>query len=643
MNKNICLIGNPNCGKTTLFNAVTGTYQRVGNFSGVTVDRKDGEYRKNRRIMITDLPGLYSLTPTSPDERAVTNYLKENTPDVIINVVDGTNLERSLFLTTLLLTLKIPMVIAVNMCDDLRKNHITLQDAYLSNLYDVPVVKISAIKNQNIDLLMNTAIELKKVAEIKDNLTTQTEIYDFISRHIDKIITKKQTRAQKFTLKADGVLTHKVWGIPIFMAVIILVYFLSSKIGGALGALINGGFNVLSKNVEYSLYLSGIPEWLISLVCTAILGGVGAVLSFLPQILVLFALLTVIEESGYASRIAFILDRIFRYFGLGGKCVLPLIVSCGCTVTGLMTARNIENANERKLTVFLSPFMPCGAKTAVFGWFSGAMFGGNPLISASAYFLSIFCVCVYGKILTKFKAFKNDGGGFLIEIPTLRLPSVKDVFFVLFEKVKDFTFKAGTVIFTISVILWFLQNVGIKGYTDGVVQDSFLFLIGNSIKYIFYPLGFGNWQSAVSVLTGLLAKEAVIQTLVVVSGEPATLFVNPFSAYAFMAFILLSPPCISALVTAKQELKSGKWFCYMLIFQTFSAYLTAFTINLIGKIYYGGRCLLLSAIVVIIISVIFIKCLRKVFGSPCGGCKKCGAKRRSSERCQANIKRNTTI
>lgn len=622
---NLALIGNPNCGKTTLFNALTGTYQKVGNFAGVTVEKKDGVYKKDKSLKITDLPGLYSLSADSADERAVTDYLKTTPPDAVINVLDGTNLERNLYLTCELARLKIPVVLAVNFCDDLDKNGIELSETALSLLFGgVPVVKISALKGTGLSELIAAAREKAEIPKLA--VASAGDFYGFIEKNIGKIIRKTETRAERFTRRADGILTHEYFGIPIFAAVVLFIYFAALKVGGAAGELVGAGFKSLENATRNALEGAGAAEWAISLLTQAAIKGVGTVLSFLPQILVLFLLLSVVEESGYAARVAFNFDRLFRKFGLSGKSLLPLTVSCGCAVTGIMASRTIESEGERRATIFLAPMMPCGAKTAVFGWFAAVVFGGSALVAASAYFLSLFAVAVFGKILKKFKPFRGSGEDFLLEMPTLRAPSVKDVFFVLWEKTKDFLFKAGTVIFTASVVLWALKNVGAGGYTGGAVEKSFLYFLGDKLKILFYPLGFSGWQSSVAIISGAFAKEAVVETLALLSDNPAALFPTKASAYAFLAFVLLSPPCVSALSVAKRELKSGKLFAFMLVFQFSAAYVTAFAINFLGNLFVrvatSSSGLIFSVIIVIIITTVFVCVVKTAFRGGCVNCVK---------------------
>lgn len=634
MNDTIALIGNPNSGKTTLFNSLTGTYQKTGNWTGVTTEKKIGKLKKDKSISVVDLPGLYSLSTHGEDEKAVTDYLNSTPPKAIINIVDGTNLERNLYLTTELLELNIPMVIAVNMVDELNKNGIKLDDKKLSKLFGVPVVLISALKNTDTDKLIETAKNLKRDNSIKRKSFSSAETrYAYIEENIKSVIVKKQTKAEKFTLKADAILTHKILGFPIFFLIITLVYFLSIRIGGTLGDIISKGFDNFSEYLREYLLAQEVGDWLISLVCNAVLKGMGTVCSFLPQILILFALLTVIEQSGYASRIAFILDRLFRAFGLGGKSIIPITVACGCTVSGLMATKTIEDKSEKRMTVFLAPFMPCGAKTAVYGWIAYEFFNGSALVATSMYFLGILSIALFGSLLKKFKAFKDGGGEFILEMPTLRYPSIKDILLTLWEKSKDFLVKAGSIIFLVTVALWLLQNFGFQGFTNGNAENSFLYYLGNSLKFIFYPLGFGNWQATVAMLSSILAKEAVVESLTMVAVHPESLFFSQYSVYAFMAFLLLSPPCIAAISTAKRELKSAKWLVFMITFQFFSAYLVAFLINGFGFLILTSRGLLLTFIIAIIVlsAVIFIIKLLLKKGK-CAGCNACKKVKRCPNR-----------
>ena len=616
MSDKVYLVGNPNCGKTTLFNLLTGKNEKVGNRAGVSVEGKTARYKKDKSVVITDLPGTYSVKGESDDERVVFAYLSD-TPKRIINIIDGTNLERSLRLTCELTLLKVPMVIAINFCDELIKNGVKIDVAALKDAFRVPVIKISARKNIGIDELM--ALTATKAAVPRSVLPTDRE--NFIVKTVAKAV-KTQPETESFTDRADRVLMHRFWGIPIFMLIITATYFFTSVIGGYFGDKISEIIGVFGRAAEKSLMGGGASEWFTSLIVSAVIKGVGEVLAFLPQIIVLFFMLSILEESGYTARAAFLLDGIMEKIGLGGKSLVALGVSCGCAVTGIMTSRTVEDDKKRRLTVTLSPFMPCGAKTAVFVWFSGLMFGNNPLITASLYFLSVIAVMVFGSLLKKLKRF-NGGGGLIMEIPVLRIPSFRGIYGALKEKTFDFILKAGSVIFLVSVAVWFLQNFGKNGYTTDI-SESFLFFIGDKLKYLFMPLGFGNWQSSVAVIASVFAKEAVIQTLSMLTENPAALFNTFYSAYAFMAFILFMPPCIAALTTAKNELKNKKDFCFMIIFQIIAAYLVALTINCLGIIITEYKAAFFALTTVVSGVIISISFLSKKHG--CKNCSACGRK-----------------
>ncbi len=607
----IALLGNPNCGKTTLFNNLTDSYQKTGNWTGVTVEAKKAKYKKDSSIEIVDLPGVYSFEANSLDEKAVIKFLKETPPDIIINVVDGTNLERNLYLSCELSALKIPTIIAVNMYDQLVKNNIKLNINAFENIFGAKIIPISAQNGTNVDKLINTIIENKqRLNPLKTPLNIHNvsvaRRYEFIESTMEKIISKKQTKAEQMTQKIDNLIMHKIFSIPIFFCVLTIIYYLSIKFGGMLGEDILNAFNNLSYYIRIQFYQINVNIVITDLVCNAIICGLGAVFSLLPQVLILFVLLCILEQSGYASRIAFIFDRFFSAIGLNGRSIIPMMVSCGCTVSGLTATRTIEKENERFATIFLTPIMPCGAKMAVFGYFSHVVFNGNALIASSMYFLSVICIALFGKVLYKLKLLGDNDGTFILEIPNLKLPSLKDVFFVLIEKIKDFLIKVGFIVFILSMLLWVLKSFGVNGYVGDDVTKSFLFWIGNLIKPIFYPLGFGNWQASVGILCGIFAKEGIVETLHVLTNSPSTLFNNQFSAYAFMSFILLSPPCMASLLTAKRELNNNKLFYFLLIFEFLSAYFVAFLINLIGIVLDKYLGLILFLIIGIIILIIII-------------------------------------
>lgn len=613
MNKKIALIGNPNSGKTTLYNVLTNTYQKTGNWSGVTTEKKEGNYVKNKSVKIVDLPGLYSLTARSKDELAVVEYLNKEKPDLIINVVDGTNLTRNLFLTTYLLKLNIPVIIAINFCDSLEREGIRIDVEKMQKVFSTPIFLVSALKKTNLDKLMKEALNLDRVPyfDLSSRLDTK-ERYDFLDKVVPLFFLRDEKRKNNYSQKIDNVLLSRKWGILIFIAVMLAVYFVSIRLGGVFGGMINNAFDNAQSGLTTIFESKNIPEWITSLTAEAIIGGIGTVLSFLPQILVLFAMLCILEQSGYCARTSFLLDRIFRSFGLSGKSFIPMMLGCGCTVSGIMATRTIERDSERVMTIYLTPFIPCGAKTAVFGWFASLLFNGSAVVATTMYFLGIFCVCLFGRFLKRFNFFKSKSAPFILEIPTLKIPRIKDVFFVLIEKVKDFLTKAGLIVFVFSVILWAFRNLGFSGYTFGNVEKSFLCFVGDKLKYVFYPLGFASWETSVAVISGLFAKEAVIETLTLLSNNPAQLFYNKFSALSFTAFILLSPPCVASISQAYSELKSKKLTFLMIAFHFASAYSVSLVINITGI--FLSRCnrLILPTIIVIITMVAVVLAIKKL-------------------------------
>lgn len=625
---NICLLGNPNCGKTTLYNMLTGEYKKVGNWTGVTVEISSAKYLKDKSVNIVDLPGLYSLSALSEDEKVATNYLKNSSPKVIINIVDGTNLERNLFLTLQAISLNIPMIIAVNMVDQLEKNNFKIDYKTLSNELGVEIIPISALNGKNVDKLMQKAINLNNTPKedliLTKHLTSPEKVYEYLNELVNKTINKTVTKAQIITNRIDDIITNKYLAFPIFICILALVYYLSSVVGKCLGGGIDQIFTGINSRLEEFLFSVSCPKWLVGLICSAIVKGVSSVVSFLPQIVILFALLGVLEQCGYMSRVCFLTDRLLKKLGVSGKSIIPLVLSCGCTVTGLMATRTIENVKERNLSIFISPFMPCGAKVVVFAWFSATFFNGNPLISLSLYVLSVTVAVVCSLVIKKISKDK-ESSTFILEMPILCLPKVKDIMLVMWQKVKEFLVKAGTIIFGVSVVVWLLMNFGFSGYVDGNVQKSFLFFIGDNVKYLFIPLGFGNWQASVSLISGLLAKEAVLESIKIVCSNPVSLFSSNYSVYAFMAFVLLSCPCMASLAQAKRELGSKKKVIIMAITQTLIAYLVGLIINIILPIVVSYLIIFFIFGIILIAIIYSIKRLIKPKCSKCkNNCKKKG-------------------
>lgn len=613
----IALIGNPNSGKTTLFNVLTGKNEKTGNWSGVTTVKAAGKYVKDKEVEIIDLPGVYSFSAESKDESEVVNFLKNGNFDAVINVVDSTNLERNLYLTCLIAELKMPFVVALNFSDEIEKNGITIDEKGLSSFFGAEFIKISAKKRINVDNLIACVKHAKKGKLIFEGKNAG-EIYAFISSAVSRSVKKELKTGKSFSEKADDILTGRYTAIPVFIAVIFVVYFLSLKIGGALSGYIETFFSVAERNSAAFFSLSGVPQAINSLFSVAIIKGVGSVISFLPQILVLFILLTILEESGYMARVSFILDRLFIKIGLGGKSVIPFILSCGCAVSGITATRTISDDTERKNAIFLCPFMPCGAKTAVFGWFSYKFFGGSALVSVAMYFIGIFAAALVGAILSK----KEKSRDFVLEIPPVRKPSIYVVYRVVNDKIKEFLIKSGTIIFAVSVSFWFLSHFGTGGYTENA-ENSFLFYIGSAVKYLFYPLGFSDWKASVALFSGLFAKEAVIETAELLSVDFSAVLLKKYKLFSYMIFILLSPPCGAALAAAKRELSDNKEFLFMFLIQVLTAFFFSSAVNFAGNILsYKG--LLFSAVLIIIITafgiiLLFINKKNRV-------CRRCGVK-----------------
>lgn len=630
----IALIGNPNSGKTTLFNVLTGKNEKTGNWAGVTTVKAAGKYTLDKTVEIVDLPGIYSFSAESKDEKEVEEYLRQNRPDVIINVIDSTNLERNLYLTYLISKMGIPFLAALNFSDEAERLGIETDLSKLSKAFGAQFIKISAKKKINTDKLVTVAKSIKNIVpqSVKSESKNAKDIYAYISKIAESAVKRNKTESKKrrFSNVADEFLTGKYTGIPALFVIIFVVYFLSLKIGGLFGGYIEAFFYAAEKNVGNFLASCGVSDALNSLFSTAVIKGLGSVISFLPQILVLFVLLTALEESGYMARVSFNLDKLFIKFGLGGKSVIPFVLSCGCAVTGIAATRTISDENERRNAVYLCPFMPCGAKTAVFGWFSYKFFGGSALVSVLMYFTGIAAAAVCGAIMS---AKEKNKCNFVLEMPPLRRPSPYVIYRVVKDKTKDFLIKSGTVIFAVSVSFWLLSHFGPHGYVPDA-ENSFLFYIGNVIKYAFYPLGFSDWKASVALFSGFFAKEAVIETAELLSVDFLSVLPTEFKLFSYMIFILLSPPCGAALSAARRELGSTKDFLVMLAVQMITAFGFSSAINFAGIIL-ANKNLIFSFALIIIIIVVFALFFR--FNKKSNACAKC------KSQCKNKRNQNTTI
>ena len=651
MSITIALAGNPNCGKTTMFNDLTGSNQYVGNWPGVTVEKKEGRLKGHKDVVIQDLPGIYSLSPYTLEEVVARGFLVKEKPDAIINILDGTNVERNLYLTTQLLELGIPVVIAVNMIDIVRKNGDKIDLAKLGAELGCAVMETSALKGEGSMAVAEKAIAIasgraaneqphvftgsvehaiahieesisdkvdaqnlrwyaiklferdEKVAaelDLGSRLMTQLETqikdcekeldddaesiitnqrYAYISKVVDRCVKKKAARhSMTASDKIDRIVTNRVLALPIFAVVMYLVYWIAmGPFGSFLTDWTNDVFAAewLQGGAAALLEGWGVAGWLTGLIVDGIIGGVGAVLGFVPQMLVLFLMLSVLEDIGYMARIAFILDRVFRKFGLSGKSFIPMLIGSGCGVPGVMASRTIENDRDRKMTIMTTCFIPCGAKMPIIGLFAGALFGGSGLVAVSAYFIGVAAIVISGIMLKKTKPFAGEPAPFVMELPAYHVPSAKNVLHATWERGWSFIKRAGTIILASSVVLWFLQGFGFTDGSFGMVEDnnsSLLAVVGSAVSFIFAPLGFGDWQSTVATVTGLIAKENVVSTFGVlfhvgeeVAEDDANLWsavalhYTQLSAYSFMLFNLLCAPCFAAMGAIKREMNNGKW------------------------------------------------------------------------------------
>lgn len=684
MSIKIALAGNPNCGKTTLFNALTGSNQFVGNWPGVTVEKKEGKLKGNKDVIIMDLPGIYSLSPYTLEEVVARNYLITERPDAILNIVDGTNLERNLYLSTQLMELGIPMVMAVNMMDIVAKNGDRIDIKALSRSLGCPVVEISALKGTGIMDAANQTIALAKagkeafhvhkfskdVEAVLDEIETYlgndiaedqkrfyaiklferdekiaarmnsvpnveavikraedsldddsesiitNERYNYIASIIKDCYTKKNKQKMSTSDKIDHIVTNRWLALPIFAVVMWVVYYVSVTTVGtwatdwANDGVFGDGWSFFGKEipgipvvVEGILTSIGCADWLSSLILDGIVAGVGAVLGFVPQMLVLFIFLAFLESCGYMARVAFIMDRIFRKFGLSGKSFIPMLIGSGCGVPGIMASRTIENDRDRKMTIMTTTFIPCGAKLPIIALFAGAIFGGASWVAPSAYFVGIAAIICSGIILKKTKLFSGDPAPFVMELPAYHWPTVSNVLRSMWERGWSFIKKAGTVILLSTIFIWFTSNFGFADGSFGMVDDlsqGLLADIGSAIAWIFTPLGWGNWQAAVAAITGLVAKENVVGTFGILYGfaevaedgaEIWGTLASSFTAvsgYSFLVFNLLCAPCFAAIGAIKREMNNAKWTWLAIGYQTALAYCVSLCIYEFGTLITTG-------------------------------------------------------
>jgi len=693
MSIKIGLAGNPNCGKTTMFNELTGSTQYVGNWPGVTVEKKGGKLRGSKDVEIVDLPGVYSLSPYTLEEVVTRNFMINDRPDAVINIVDASNIERNLYLTTQILELGIPTVVALNMMDIVEKNGDKIDISKLSKALGCPVVETSALKGNGVKAAAEKAIEVARANKkpnfavsfsdeakeafgeiekvimrsipheemethwlaiklferdqnILDKLKISKDILDEIELIIKKyeaeldddsesIVTgdryafvgevvstsiKKQNKGKETTSdKIDKIVTNRFLAIPIFAAIMFGVYYIAvSSIGTIATDWTNDVLfgQIVQGNVANWLASANVADWLQGLIIDGIIAGVGSVLGFVPQIMILFLLLSILEDCGYMARVAFIMDRIFRKFGLSGKSFIPMLIASGCGVPGIMSSRTMENDRDRKMTIMLTTFIPCSAKLPIIALIAGALFNGAPWVAPSAYFLGIIMVIICGIVLKQTKLFAGDPSPFVMELPQYHIPSLKSVLMHMWERAKAFIAKAGTIIFAACVTIWFLQSFN-WSFEMVDAGDSILASLGNIIAPIFAPLGFGNWQSAVATVTGLIAKENVVGTFGILFGisdaseaDPSLLgnvasMFTVTSAFAFMAFNLLCAPCFAAIGAMRRELGTWKWTWIALGFQTLTAYIVALIINQVGSFILGNGSLI-GALTSIIIAVVVI-------------------------------------
>ena len=683
----IALAGNPNCGKTTLFNALTGSNQFVGNWPGVTVEKKEGKLKGHKDVTITDLPGIYSLSPYTLEEVVARNYLINERPDAILNIVDGTNIERNLYLSTQLMELGIPVIMAVNMMDIVEKNGDKIHIDKLAKSLGCEVVEISALKgtgvqkaaekavviaekkNRNIPVhkfaseveevlesveeklsgivpeeqkrffalkllerddkigeqvsnLPDVSAEIAKIEEVMDDDTESiitNERYVYISSIIDQCFTRGKKDKVTTSDKIDRIVTNRFLALPIFAVIMFIVYYVSvTTVGGWATDWANDGVFGDGWSLFGLVDVPGVPvivgnlldavncaPWLEGLILDGIVAGVGAVLGFVPQMLVLFIFLAFLESCGYMARVAFIMDRIFRKFGLSGKSFIPMLIGTGCGVPGVMASRTIENDRDRKMTIMTTTFIPCGAKLPIIALIAGALFGGASWVAPSAYFVGIAAIICSGIILKKTKMFSGEPAPFVMELPAYHMPTVSNVLRSMWERGWSFIKKAGTVILLSTIVVWFTSYFGwvdgqFRMLEDLELDHSILAKVGSAVAWIFTPLGWGNWKSAVAAITGLVAKENVVGTFGILYGfsevaEDGTEIwgslagsMTAVAAYSFLVFNLLCAPCFAAMGAIKREMNNAKWFWFAIGYQTLLAYIVALCVYQIGTLVTAG-------------------------------------------------------
>lgn len=694
MSITIALAGNPNCGKTTMFNDLTGSSQYVGNWPGVTVEKKEGKLRGHKDVIVTDLPGIYSLSPYTLEEVVTRNYIIDEKPDIIVNLVDASNIERNLYLTTQLTEMGIPVVVALNMMDIVKKNGDRIDTQKLSAAIGCEIVETSAVKGigskeaadravllakqrvqtvpqhtfdkrvedalEQIESLISEIVSSERsrwfavklferdekvmercgfTQETKDHLEEiivdcekkfdddsesiiSNERYQYIGKLVKACVHKKTT-GMTTSDKVDRIVTNRWLALPIFAAVMWVVYFVSVS---WLGTIVTDWTNdtlfaeTIQPAVTAFLENVGAAEWLIGLIVDGCIGGVGAVLGFVPQMLILFFFLSVLEDCGYMARVAFIMDRIFRKFGLSGKSFIPMLIASGCGVPGIMASRTIENEKDRKMTIIVTTFIPCGAKLPIIALIGGALFPDQTWVAPAMYFLGVGAVILSGVILKKTRLFAGDPAPFVMELPQYHIPGAKGVLIHMWERGKSFVIKAGTIIFAACGIVWFLSNFGFADGAFGMVdaEVSLLAVLGGFVAPIFAPLGFGTWQATVATITGLVAKENVVGTFGVLFGlgevaedDPTLLnsvsaMLTSVTAMSFMVFNLICAPCFAAIGAIKREMGGWKWTLIAVGYQTLLAYVLAFIINQLGSVIFMGASFGVGAVLAIIMVAVIV-------------------------------------